>query len=67
MAGRLPAEIQPADRRLTADEFQGLADVPPEVEWYANIGPAATKRAYKTAIGDFMRFTSIARPEDFRM
>ena len=64
---QLPTEILPADRRLTAAEFQGLADVPPEAEWFANLGPAATKRAYKTAIGDFIRFTSIARPEDFRI
>jgi site-specific recombinase XerD len=64
---QLPTEVLPADRRLTAAEFQGLAGVPPEAEWYANLGPAATKRAYKTAIGDFMRFTGIARPEDFRI
>jgi integrase/recombinase XerD len=24
-------------RSLTAAEFQGLADVPPELEWFANI------------------------------
>jgi hypothetical protein len=29
---RLPTEILPADRRLTAAEFQGLAKVPPEFE-----------------------------------
>ena len=29
--------------------------------------PAATQRAYKNAIGDFMRFTGIMRPEDFRI
>lgn len=67
MDDQLPTEILPADRRLTSAEFQGLADVPPEFEWYANLGPAATKRAYKTAIGDFMRFTGITRPEDFRI
>jgi site-specific recombinase XerC len=64
---RLPTEIQPADRRLTAAEFQGLADVPPEIEWYANLGPAATRRAYKNAIGDFMQFAGIVRPEEFRI
>ena len=26
------------NRALTAKEFQGLADVPPEVEWFANLG-----------------------------
>src|ERR1700730_17009171 len=56
-----------AERRLTAAEFQGLADVPPEIEWFANLGCAATQRAYKNAVGDFMRFTGIVRPEDFRI
>jgi integrase/recombinase XerD len=28
-----------SNRALTAKEFQGLADVPPEVEWFANLGP----------------------------
>jgi integrase/recombinase XerD len=64
---QLLTKVLPADRRLTAAEFQGLAGVPPEAEWYANLGPAATKRAYKTAIGDFMRFTGIAWLEDFRI
>jgi integrase/recombinase XerD len=67
MRAKLPTEILPADRRLTAAEFQGLADVPPEIEWFANLGCAATKRAYENAVGDFMRFTGIARPQDFRI
>lgn len=66
MTDQLPTEIQSTDRRLTAAEFRGLADVPPELEWYANLDSAATQRAYKEAIGDFMRFTGIKRPEDFR-
>ena len=32
---QLPTEIAPADRLLTAAEFHRLADVPPEVEWFA--------------------------------
>jgi site-specific recombinase XerD len=67
MTNRLPTEIAPTDRRLTAAEFQGLAEVPPEFEWYANLGTAQTLRAYKNAIGDFMRFAGIERPEDFRI
>src|SRR6202142_4288615 len=54
-------------RRLTAAAFQDLADVPPEVEWFANLGNRATRRAYETALKDFMRFTGIARPEEFRI
>jgi integrase/recombinase XerD len=58
--------LRPADRILTAAAFQGLADVPLEVEWFANLGNKATRRAYETALKDFMRFTGIARPEEFR-
>lgn len=32
----------------------------------ANLGNAATRRAYENAIRDFRRFTGIARPEEFR-
>lgn len=51
---------------LTAAEFQRLAYVPPEVEWFANIRNRSTRRAYENAIGDFMQFTGIARPDEFR-
>ena len=53
-------------RLLTAAEFQRLADVPPEVEWFKNIRNRHTKRAYENAIKDFMLFTGIKRPEEFR-
>src|ERR1700737_3814408 len=64
---QLPTEIAPGDRRLTAAEFQGLAEVPPEIEWFANISNPGTRRIYKIAVGDFMRFTGIVRPEEFRI
>ena len=62
----LPAEILPRDRLLTAPEFQRLAGVPPEAEWFANLTNPSTRRAYQNAISDFVRFTGIARPEEFR-
>ena len=34
-------------RLLTAVEFQGLSDVPPEAEWFANLSNPRTRRAYK--------------------
>jgi integrase/recombinase XerD len=34
---QLPAQNTPTERLLTAAEFQRLADVPPEVEWFANL------------------------------
>ena len=63
---QLPAGIIPTERLLTAAEFHRLADVPPEVEWFANIRNRSTRRAYENAIRDFMRFTGIARPDEFR-
>jgi integrase/recombinase XerD len=62
----LPAPITPPARLLTAERFQRLSDVPPEIEWFANLGNPSTRRAYQNAIQDFMRFTGIARPEEFR-
>jgi site-specific recombinase XerD len=63
-----PTEIAPArvSRVLTAAEFHQLADVPPETEWFANLTNAHTKRAYEEAVKDFVRFTGIGRPEEFR-
>jgi site-specific recombinase XerD len=51
---------------LTRREFQTLADVPPEVEWFANIDNARTRRAYQIDLRDFMSFVGIQRPEEFR-
>ena len=66
MSDQLPTEIIPATRLLTAAEFHRLADVPPESEWFANIRNRSTRRAYENAIRDFMRFTGIVRPDEFR-
>ena len=65
---QLPTKIAPAraSRMLTAAEFQKLADVPPEIEWFANLTNANTRRAYESAVKDFMRFAGIERPEEFR-
>ena len=69
MTDQLPAEIPPArvSRLLTAAEFHRLSDVPPEVEWFRNLTNPSTRRAYETAVKDFMRFTGIRRPEEFRI
>jgi len=53
-------------RRLTAVQFRGLAEVPPEAEWFANIGSLATRRAYQAALADFLAFVGIHQAEDFR-
>jgi site-specific recombinase XerD len=62
----LPTAIVPANRLLTAAEFHRLTDVPPEVEWFANLSNAHTRRVYENGIRDFMGFTGIDRPEEFR-
>jgi site-specific recombinase XerD len=53
-------------RALTALEFQGLAAVPAEAEWFANIDNPRTRRAYRIDIHEFMGFVQIGRPEEFR-
>jgi integrase/recombinase XerD len=55
------------ERALTAKEFLDLADVPPEVEWFANITNRQTRRAYQNDLKDFMDFTGIQSPEEFRV
>jgi len=62
----LPTAITPAGRLLSAGAYQRLAAVPPEVEWFANLGNKATRRAYKTALQDFMHFAGIVQPDEFR-
>jgi hypothetical protein len=51
-------------RALTAKEFLGLANVPPELEWFANITNRQTRRAYQNDLRDFMHFTGIHSPEE---
>jgi site-specific recombinase XerD len=65
MADQLVPLTQPG-RLLTAEAYQRLGDVPPEIEWFANLGTPATRRAYEVALQDFQRFTGIVRPEEFR-
>lgn len=47
---QLPAAPAVASRLLTAEAFQRLADVPPEVEWFANLTNRCTRRAYENAL-----------------
>ncbi len=58
--------VHEGERRLTAWEFQALADVPPEVEWFANIENPNTRRAYQNDVRQFMAFAGIRQPEEFR-
>ncbi len=52
---------------LSRAEFQKLAEVPAEAEWFANIDNEKTRRAYKIDLQDFMSFVGMQRVEEFRM
>lgn len=52
---RLPIAPARVSRLLTAAEFHRLAEVPPEVEWFANLTNPQTRRVYENAVEDFMR------------
>ena len=61
------ARSEDAPRALTAVEFQGLAEVPPALEWFANLGYGKTRRAYQRDVQGFMDFAGIKNPEEFRL
>jgi len=65
VASAEPASIA-SRRRLTDAEFLELAAVPPEVEWFANIDNPNTRRAYQRDVSEFMEFTGIREPGEFR-
>jgi integrase/recombinase XerD len=51
---------------LTTHQFQDLAAMPPELEWFANLPNANTRRAYRQDITDFQAFARLRQPEQFR-
>jgi integrase/recombinase XerD len=55
-----------SERFLTRPEFQQLAAVPPEFEWFANIDNQRTRGAYKTDLQAFMDFAGIRSPSEMR-
>jgi len=59
--------ITTEDRRLTAAEFQGLAELPPEAEWFANIKVEKTRKAYGIDVRQFRDFVGITQVEEFRL
>ena len=61
-----PAIHRREERLLTRPEFQRLAEVPPEAEWFANIQNANTRNAYRNDVGHFLRFVGIRQPTEFR-
>ena len=62
----MPPELALMTRTLTTVEFEQLATVPPELEWFANIRNARTRRAYHNDVTDFCHFVGISAPEVLR-
>jgi integrase/recombinase XerD len=58
---------QLARRNLSVGEFQRLAEMPPEAEWFANIDNPHTRRAYLNDLREFMHFAGIRATEDLRL
>jgi hypothetical protein len=46
-------------------EARGLAEVPPELEWFQNLRNERTRTAYKLDIQDFMDFIGLNAPKSF--
>src|SRR5277367_5250863 len=51
---------------LTPTQFGDLAEVPPELEWLANITNAKTRRAYRNDVSEFSAFTGLRQPAELR-
>src|SRR5262245_44596626 len=60
------AVVQGQGGALTAAEFYKLAEVPPEIEWFANLRNPNTRKAYQNDLREFRRFVGITCPEEFR-
>jgi len=55
-----------SEQKLTPAQFSDLADVPPEIEWLANITNLKTRRAYKTDVSEFMAFSGLRESSHLR-
>jgi integrase/recombinase XerD len=47
-------------------EFQDLGEMPPELEWFANLDNPRTRRAYRNDVKEFTAFAGVGRPEEMR-
>ena len=54
------------ERRLTAAQFQSLAEVPVAAQWFANLDNPHTRRAYQGDLEDFCAYLGIQTPDQFR-
>jgi site-specific recombinase XerD len=66
-SSNLALQAESSPRLLTREEFHGLAQVPPELEWFSNLDNARTQRAYKGDVQEFSRFVGIQAAQEMRM
>jgi site-specific recombinase XerD len=60
-------ELIPARKAvLTPAQFSQLADVPPELEWLANITNLKTRRAYQSDVAEFFAFAGLKGTAEVR-
>jgi hypothetical protein len=60
-------DLVSVDRRaLTVAQYGDLADVPPELEWLANITNPKTRRAYKNDVEEFVAFAGLRGSAELR-
>jgi len=59
-------ERVPTKRTLTVQQRSALNEVPPELEWLANIANDKTRRAYENDVGEFSAFMGIRCPAELR-
>jgi hypothetical protein len=60
------SELKPVAPSLTPERFRQLSDVPPELEWLANIANPKTRRAYKVDVAEFMTFSDLTETKSLR-
>src|SRR5215471_10902507 len=58
--------VPTAARVLTPAQYGDLAEVPPELEWLANITNPKTREAYRIDVREFSTFASLRGPAEFR-
>ena len=57
--------IQGQGRALTAAEFHTLAEIPPELEWFANLRNPHTRKAYEMICGSSGGLWGLRAPRSF--
>src|SRR5437764_10581222 len=62
----LGVALEPWGKRLSRAEFRGLGEMPPELDWFANLDNPRTRRAYRLDVRDFTAFAGVMRPEEMR-